>query len=343
MNDIILSFGDQHIRDIASFIPYNMMDTNGLTKELNNKILGWKFVANQIRLYKPKIVINHGDIVQSTENQSAQVIHAMSLCFKLVRDACKDVNATSLLFPGNHDFLSENRLITNIGLCEAWVDHFILTTDYINIKDYRISVIPYCSNTGKVYMDLQDGDVNSDLQVTHHDFKNCMYESGIRSYSHLDPTGYNKPIISGDIHVPQTVGSVHYIGSLLQDRFSQDDLNYVGGVLLMDMHTNEVTRIPNNLSKHYVRVRDIDKFMNKDISPDRCVLQVITNKNNDEVAEIFKGYEYNRVPLIEERSTDRIIHKEFSMSDPADIMRGYVSEDNPNALDEFELVMREKK
>lgn len=338
MSDLILGYSDQHLRDIGSFQPYNMMDTNGLTKELNNKLLGWQFVAQMIREHQPKIVHNFGDVVQVTEQQSCQVLYGMALAHQVVLQACRDVGAIHSFHPGNHDILNEHMNITNVHILKPYYDQCFFEPGFFNVGDFRVGVVPYSSNTGKAVHDLLASDRSADVTFTHQDFQNCIYESGLKSESNLDPTIYKKPIISGDIHVAQDVGKVHYVGSLLQDRFNQDSLDRVGGVLLMDMHTQAVRRIPNSLSRHYVRVRDLQKGL--EIDPSKAVLQIITSKSNEEIEEMFRGYEYWRVSEIKTKTDSETIYQEFHMSDPLDILRGYVTEDNPGALSELEEVMK---
>lgn len=337
MSNKILCYSDQHLRDCGSFYPYNRIDTNGLTLELNNMIKGWEFVRDQILEHKPKIVINCGDIVQYTELQTAQVLHAMYLCFKMIRESCMDVGARHILFPGNHDILSESQGITNIGLCEAWVDDYITSATVTTYNNINISFIPYTSSHKYFCEHVEKANESSDLLLCHADFAGCTYESGMKSLSSLAPE-VKIPCISGDIHLPQDFDNIHYVGSLVQHRFGQNNIDRAGGILLYDIETKEISRVVNNYSKHYVKLTDKDLPLEDKSLLDKCVFQIVTSRTLEEIDTMFKGYDYMYVPEIRSQSGSVNNYSSFSMADPLEVLRDHIANERPEAIFTYDQI-----
>lgn len=343
LNDLILHYSDTHIRDMGSFPPYNQIASNGLSKELNNIIVGYKFVRDKILEHKPKLVINHGDVVHITEFQSAQVIHGISVCFDLIKSACDEVGSKHILFPGNHDILSCERNITNIGILKYYVDKLITTPEIFSIDGFDVGVIPYSNKDIEISHCLTNYDKDCDIIAAHLDIKGCVYESGMESTTNLVYKG-STPLISGDIHLPQDFSHVHYIGSLVQHKFNISHLDKVGGILITDMNTKNITRISNNYSKHYVRVRDSNIESALRLDPNRCLLQIISTFNKDKIDDLFKGFEYHYLPDVRQCSNElKIYHKEFNLADPELILRNWIQEERSEALDEYDSIMGSSK
>lgn len=340
--DVFLFYSDQHLRERGSFPLYNSLENNGLTKELNNIVRGFSFVGDVIRQVKPKLVGALGDLFQNTEYQSARVLHAAHPALSAVRRACAEVGCKHVVIPGNHDILNEHSMITSINPLRHYFDEIFLEPSYIDVNGVRLAFIPATSHNGRAYAQLGDACANSDVVCTHMDFAGCRYESGTPSLSGLLPD-WDKTIISGDIHLPQSVGSVHYVGSLVQQKFYKYSMDNIGGVLLYYPNTGEIKRIPNTYSKHYIKVRDVEEGLKLD--PKKVVLQIVSDKPKAEINEIFKDFEHMYVPslTVPDGEGDIVSYDKFSFDDPSKLLLGYVRREKPEALSMYNAVMGSKK
>ena len=334
----ILFYADAHIRSHGSFLPYNRIAENGLTKELNNIIKGFTFVADKIKEINPIAVFNLGDLYQNTEILDVLTITASAKCLDKVYNTCRKLDIPHYYVLGNHDVYSENPLITNVANLRGYFDNIFFENTYFNLPttDFTIGVVPYRSEVGHVYSSLCDAQESSDLIVTHLDFANGLYENNHKSTSLLNPH-LSRPCISGDLHIPNSVGSVSYVGSLVQHRFSRYDLDKVGGILIYDIESGEIERIPNTYSKHYVKVLDLDKGLKLD--PNRAILQIYSELEKNHIEEHFKDFEYDFYktikPVVE---TEYVNEVTFN---PVLMLQDYISKNNPNANEIANRLLKE--
>lgn len=334
----LLYYSDTHIRESGSYIPYQQLDKNGLTKELNNILRGFDFLHDLILQIKPERVGLLGDFYNNTEFQTARVLYASSLALSKVKSACDQVGAEHDIISGNHDMLSDNHNITNIANLVGYGNVYLEPT-YVKLKNGKtVAYIPAISNTGLAFSQLNQAQNTADLAVMHQDFQGCKYESGTPSNSPL-PAKWNIPIISGDIHLPQDIGSVHYIGALIQNKFYKTTLSQIGGALVYDTDNKTVTRYRNNYSKHYIKF--VDGLDTELPPPNEVVLQVVSSASKEEIAERFKDYEYYHVPSIKPKSDSvKVNYSQFNLSDTESILRSHVNKERPEAIDVFNKVIK---
>lgn len=309
-------------------------------------IAGWEFVAQMIRQYKPKMVHSFGDVVHVTENQSVQVSTGLHMAHELVHEACQEVGALFTGHMGNHDVFNEKLRINNVRILSPYY-HGLYTDPYIfkdsRLNGLRIGIIPYSSNHGRVLHYLSAFQSECDVIFGHLDVQGCRYESGIESESEI-PYDFQVPLISGDIHLPQSFGGVHYVGSLVQHRFQFGDFDRAGGVLLMDMQTKKITRITNSLSLHYIKVRDENLEHALTLNRDRCLYQVVSHRGKEEIDHLFEGREYHYTPEIRPpRSEAKSYYSNFSVQEPQEVLRNWVIHDRPGALGLFDQILGEVK
>lgn len=341
MADLILGFSDQHLRDTGSFVPYNQTAPNGLSKELNNMLLGWEFVAQMIREYRPKLVHNFGDTINCTEFQSVQVIHGMYLAHEMILKACQEVGAILTLHAGNHDVFSEQHGINNINILSPYYSGgvYLEPTVFEGLSDFRIGIIPYSSNQEKLAHYFEHYQNKCDVLFAHVDLAGAFYESGTQSESNLVYSEEGIPLISGDLHNPQCIHSnLYYVGSLVQHRFFYENLDHVGGVILMDMQSQKMKWVPNTLSKHYIKVRDSNLQSALGLDPKRCVFQVFSSQSKEEIDALFQGRTYHYSPEIRSSSRSQNHCVDFTVQEPHLVLRSWVSKDRPSALAEFDQI-----
>lgn len=336
MSKYVLFYSDTHVREYGSFPPFNQLDSNGLTKELNNLVKGFHFVADMIRQYKPLRVGLLGDFYNTTENQTARVLHTSHLCLGPVKQACDEVGCGHDIMDGNHDLLSESPKVSNIANLGGYGNIVHETTYVVLDNGFRLAYVPAWSNHGIMFSEMQKAQGQCDLICTHADFAGCKYESGAPSGSPL-PAHWNVPVISGDIHLPQDVASVHYIGSLIQNKFYKATLEQMGGVLLYDIETGQVIRIRNTYSKHYIK--HIDGSDTELPPPETCVLQVVSARSKEEVAEQYKAYEHFHVPAIAQKDEFKVTYSQFSLDNPEALLRLHVNKERPDAIEMLDSVI----
>jgi hypothetical protein len=337
---LVLTYSDTHLREQGSFPPFNTIQANGLTGELNNMIRGYHFVAAMIREHRPAYVACLGDTFHVTEYQSAKVLHGADAALGSVKEACDAVGAEHDIVAGNHEIENDLLRVTCITPLRGY-GRIILTYELREVAGIRVAVIPHFSDTGHLYQCLVRAQEEADLILAHADFEGVVYESGQRSKSMLSPR-LLKPCLAGDIHLPQDVAAVSYCGSLVQHRFGRTDLDQVGGVLMYDTQTGKRSRVANHYSKHYVRTFDpLDARAR--FSPEHVALQVVTSLPAEEVEALLAGYDYYYVPRMAsagEEEESATVNR--SLVAPADMLRDYVASARPSALELFDTVMKDQ-
>jgi DNA repair exonuclease SbcCD nuclease subunit len=335
----ILFYADPHFRENGSFIPWNKPAENGLSIELNNTIIGCHFVAEQIEALQPDLVFNLGDIFHPMESISVPTLHGTHLGLSSISKTCKKFEIKHYLIAGNHDIYSEVSGITSIAILSGYFDEIISTNEVLNND---IGIVPYHSKPEDVYTGLMEvsGILSTDgVILTHSEFSGSKYENNHEVESNLSPD-FPIKIFSGHLHLPQTVGNATFVGSLVQHRFSQYGLNE-NGILTFDTESKEIKRFRNNRSKHYVVVKDLDAA--RDFDPQQVVLKVFSDRPKEEVELILKDYEYAYFPVTEKKDDVQTTVTDFQIEDPLSALKAHISQENPEALEIFEKVVKKRR
>lgn len=345
---MILFYSDQHLRDFGSFPPFNTDGPHGMTKELWNIVKGFFWVADRIEELKPEMVINSGDIFHSNEYISVRTLHGASIAFERILQACAKVKCSHIILPGNHDIYSQGSafdMVTSASILRGYGAVKSKPTVLKLKSGFRVGLVPYTHDYNEAVLSLADMSAKSDLMVTHLDFEGASYESGTESLSKLTPH-FDVPVVSGHLHKTQKIGSVSYVGSLVQHRFGQYDLKNVGGVLLFDPEKPEddqIKTIPNTASQHYLRI-DLERILEnhgKIPWPKEAVaLQVFSDMALEDARQHLEGYDYVFLAKKIARDPDELAPVRFNIEQPQKILRDRISDDNPDALKDFDKVMK---
>lgn len=336
----IFAFSDIHFRCTGSFSPYNAVVNNGLTAEANNFIHGCKFIRDKIMEVRPDIVTLLGDIFHFAETQTARTLHAVSIGLGMVTDATAELGIPRpVILPGQHDIVNQEKMINNISCLRGYGDIYTRPSQMIH-KGVKFAIVPYIENENELTEELTLGCQSSDIVLAHYNAAGARYETGRVSDSTVSVSS-STPILAGDLHLPQSVRNTHYCGSLVQHRFNRPDLSGVGGGMLYDLNTNKIDRYPNTYSKHYVVVRDIEGFLTSGIEPHECVLKVITDRDAEEIAEIFKNYEYV-YSLQPKMHVDDVAYEYVKLEKPVDLLRAHVRSDNPDIMDVYDEIIGDR-
>jgi len=323
----ILCYGDIHLRDRGSFLPFNSIDANGLTKELNNQLWGLYFVSTQIRLIKPNIVINLGDIFHITEFISTQCITGAYKAFQEIKTSIDIVGAKHFIIPGNHDVLNEQHKISTIYSISKFGE-LVLEPRTEMLQHIKFYMLPWSSDIDYVNNHIKNAENNSSLLFTHLDFWGAIYESGKMSQSPISPK-LKIPCIAADVHTAMDIDSVSYVGSLVQNTFHRDNLDCVGGIILYE--DGKIKRIPNNLSRHYIKLTDDTIRKVKKYSPEQVVIKVIS-ANPEQYEELLKDYSVIFHKQIINPDIDVPMDMNVEEKEPRKLFEEYVNNNKPEAL-----------
>jgi DNA repair exonuclease SbcCD nuclease subunit len=341
----VLFFSDIHVRETGSFPPFNRINPEtGLTYESENILLGADFVVEQILKEQPQLVVLGGDIVQTTEIQTARTLCAIARFLRKVRDACRKTNSFLLGYDGNHDILSTIHGITNTAILDPWFDMYLAEPRVVEFQGYKLGVIPYMDDRNAFITTFNSFQSQCNLLFTHQDYHGCRYNSSsITSSSPYSPQS-KVPVISGDIHLPQVIGDVYYPGSLIQHVMEYPDLSRVGGIIVATLDQEGKFRsnfIKNNISRHYVKVNSTTEVLK--FKPSEAVFTVLTDEDPEEVHKVLSGYWYHYIPMKKTQSDEKRIIEMQSRVDPVDMMGGYIQQNKPEAYELFNRLIKKEK
>ena len=191
-----------------------------------------------------------------------------------------------VIYPGNHDIVLRDRTkhtllpykaLTNVRVVES-LAHF---------EDFDI--IPYCSE--KELLEMVQNAKSSTL-LCHHTFQGAKYENGF-----YDPEGIDlskmpyEKIISGHIHLSQTVGQCFYVGA--PRWMSISDANENKSVWLWDGQADFKAIDTSSVCKKMIRLSVDEKTNLEDIvikSNTSLILDIVgTPLFVESMSEKFKG------------------------------------------------------
>jgi len=339
----ILFYADPHFRETSSYPPFNRVQENGLTGELNNILLGFDFIRSRIEEYEPNLVIDLGDTYHKDNTVSVRTLHAASLGMGRISSICKMMGIDHLILVGNHDIYAVNESdgskITSICSLEA---HGILVTENMNYSlgkrgkaGFNIFLVPFTDSLEEAYQGILEGS-HYDLIAAHIDFLGAVHDNNHPVEVGLD-SNVAVPVICGHIHLQQVVGSVIYPGSLIQGRFTREHLEDAGGVLIYDTDSNEYEIIQNDLSKHFIKVKDLNKL--KFMDPDRCILKVYSELPEDDVQGMLEGFQYMFITSKnKDEAAQNLIRNEIDK--PEKMLRDFIIENKPEYVEIYDGVIK---
>ena len=167
------------------------------------------------RKYHIDIAITLGDLTDKKDNHSAWLVNQVADHFYRLAGICKDV----IVVRGNHDYTNAEwpfyRFLQRIdGI--TWINS---PTEGSNISENAAQAfgeslwLPHTDNPKRDWKDLNTKDCN--YIFCHQTFKGATAGFG-RQLEGIDPEELlpgGATILSGDIHVPQKLGRVIYIGA----------------------------------------------------------------------------------------------------------------------------------
>ena len=203
----ILVTGDIHLNDLPR-------------DSYRHKFMEW--LIEQCRKLKIEKIILLGDICEEKDHHGAWIVNQ-------VVDYIDQLSQHSdvLILRGNHDYISEDVpffKFTDALRNVRWINQPLLTNLSCGISLF----LPHTNNYKKANWPLKQ---KCDFVFAHQTFQGA--DVGARKLDGIPLSIFRKDarIISGDIHVPQTIGNLTYVGAPYTVDFGD---NYKGRVLLID-------------------------------------------------------------------------------------------------------------
>lgn len=193
------------------------------------------WLEEQIRKYKIKTLLILGDLTDAKDYHDSTLVNQIVFTLKALSDL-ESIEEVVIL-KGNHDYLKDGH---------AFFD-FLNTFDRIKfVSNFYSDLTPdlaalYLPHTKTPDQDWKKFDFSMyDLIFMHQTLNGAVASNGQKMQGELTAAKLVSPLIqiySGDIHVPQDIGKVRYIGSPYPVHFGD---HYEPRCLLLDIGANEI-------------------------------------------------------------------------------------------------------
>jgi len=214
----------------------------------------------------PKLIKEHnvdcvyilGDLTEAKDEHSARLVNRLA---RGLADIAYDM-AELVISKGNHDYIdAEHPFFEFIG--------DLPHTTYVS-KPKRIGqwlVLPHTRDPERDWKNISMSDV--ERIFAHQTFSGAVGDNGFK----LEGVDLGLlpfvPILSGDVHVPQRIKNLTYVGAPYTIDFGDD---YAGRVILIDNRTNEIMSVPvDGPQKVLCRAKNLDDLDKLDLLPDDVV------------------------------------------------------------------------
>lgn len=173
----------------------------------------WEFFSwllQQIKEHKVDFLYILGDITEKKNNHSASLVNKIVNNFNNIAPKCEII-----VLRGNHDYSEKSESYFKFL---ANLDNITFVDKAMHLKNYRQLFIPHSHNPSEDWKELDKyKEVALDYIFLHQAIKNSKSSSGYELQSGISADYFKdfkaKRIIAGDIHVPQDIGNVTYVGS----------------------------------------------------------------------------------------------------------------------------------
>jgi hypothetical protein len=192
-----------------------------------------------------------GDLTEFKDYHSSRLVNRIIDSFWRLRTKTK-LNEIHIV-KGNHDGVDPNTPYFLFLNRIPWIRFYHKPT-VIDFKGEKIAVLPHSTKPEEDWGEIELG--NPSFILTHATFSGAEGENGVR-LSGLPPDlfdGIRAKVFSGDIHVPQKVGRVEYIGSPYPIRFGD---SFEGRTITFPLGKRKDIPLPN-IRKAKARIRSVE-------------------------------------------------------------------------------------
>ena len=184
------------------------------------KFMDW--LIESIHEHQVDCLLLLGDLTQSKDNHGAWLVNKFSDWMRKLGDAC-DV----YVLKGNHDYVSEDvpffKFFNHLSHV-AWIN----SPSNISLGEFQCLFLPHTNNYKKDWEKFLGK--HYAFIFAHQTFEGANVGPRKLEGIPLSIFKKNQRIISGDIHVPQDIGNLTYVGAPYTVNFGDD---YQGRVLLI--------------------------------------------------------------------------------------------------------------
>lgn len=205
-----------------------------------------------------------GDLTDRKDNHSARLVNRI---IDRLYEAHKNSKIYFYILKGNHDFVDPKTPFFKFLSHLSWVE-FITDPYFLDIY-IKVLMLPYSKEATFEWTDpIKKYQERIDLICTHCTVKGSVASNGYELDSSITPSffeelGYDGLVLSGDIHVPQRIRNVVYVGSPYHvhfgDSFEPRILEVVvkNDELVIDEHR---FKSPKRLVVTIESIGDIEKY-----------------------------------------------------------------------------------
>ena len=165
------------------------------------------WLRHQLAQHQCKTLFIGGDITDAKDYHSAQLTNRVARELIAIKQHVESV----LILRGNHDFLQDGH--TFFEFLNLWpgITYMTKPSD-LSAEGESVLMLPYSKNPASDWAGLPLADYQ--YLFMHQTLAGSISSNGTKMEGDLIPELYKVgKIWSGDIHVPQTIGPVEYIGS----------------------------------------------------------------------------------------------------------------------------------
>lgn len=236
------------------------LDSNPLTEyrwEIFSKI---KSLSSSI-----KEIIILGDLTEKKDNHNSLLVNRLT---KSLVDLSNMYKITIL--KGNHDYIDENQPFFNYLSNIPGINFIDITTIANLVSDNHALFIPNIKEDAEKWITqlLQEVTTETKNIFLHQAIANSVSNDGFRLKKGIDVSIFNNldtniNVFSGDIHIPQKIGRVEYIGAPYNIYFGD---NYTGRCILLNEDNTYQDIYFDFLKRHFLKVENYLDIFNYDFN-----------------------------------------------------------------------------
>lgn len=215
-----------------------------------------------IEHYDVTLVWILGDITDAKDRHSAQLVNR--ICKELKRLADR---VPVYIIRGNHDCIDAGTpffaFVDDFG--RRMPVKFFVNPEFIHFPRFKVAVLPHARDVSAEWPDAETIKAEGvKYALCHATFKGCRSESGIR-LDGLDTQFFVEagiPVaISGDIHVPQDIGRLTYVGAPYHCRYGD---SFDARMMLVDPVEGTRRSLPLRImKKHTLEITEPDEVLDE--------------------------------------------------------------------------------
>lgn len=178
-------------------------------------------IAKEIKKNKVEQLFILGDLTDDKDHHGAWLVNKAFEHIYRLSQLCPVV-----ILKGNHDYLDPTMPFFGcFGLLEnvTWVNEITSRDGCMVGLPSSVLFLPHTNNYERDWYEVNVNVKDYGFVFTHNTFKGSRSESG-QELDGIPPSIFSKKqtVISGDVHVPQKIGSVEYVGSPYTIDFGDD-------------------------------------------------------------------------------------------------------------------------